>query len=255
MQTWKRSIALAATIVLGGILPTTSANASTVNLIPNPSFESHYLPQEVVAVAFNQPGIPVGWAVEGVSALFDHTPQNPKKGQYAAAISGSYSGPRKDCSAGCVDVPGSAERDTLYQTYSVQPSWRTVQPVPVKSGKMYRFSSWIRLAIPKDATGAVTKIRWFDSTGLQIGASNGPSLIGPTNGANYATFAAGNYKDNTTDWTYRAVNVTAPSGATGAIVVLSYTDDFWIGQAVFDQVCLAEKATSTTQTICDTTFA
>lgn len=254
MKTWTRALALAATLALVATMQPLGASASTANLIPNPGFEQAYVPREVSSLVFNQPGLPVGWAVEGVSSLFDHTPQNPKQGSYAAAISGSYSGPRKDCSVQCTDLPGSGERDQIYDTYSVQPSWRTALPIAVKGGKQYRFSSWMRLAIPKDATGAVTRIRWFDANNLPISTAKGPSLIAPTNGANYVNFATEKFKDNTTDWTYRAVTVTAPAAAASAVVVLSYTDDAWIGQAVYDQVCLAEKPASGS-TVCDTLFA
>ncbi|MHB8513315.1 MAG: hypothetical protein ACYDCC_14215 [Actinomycetota bacterium] len=245
-------LALVTMLVLA--IPATSNAAG--NLLPNPSFEQTALPSQVMDLqhsqGLNQPLLPVGWIFEGATELFDHTPNHHHTGQYSVAISGSWSTPRHECSTvpvtgSCTDVPGGDVRDTVYgQVYSVAPAWRTQNPVAVSAGKQYRLSVYTLLSIPKDGTGAVTRVRWLDANGVPIGSSQGPTLLAPSNGgASWYTFLAGatapgSFKDHSVlNWTKIGGTVTAPAGAAGAIVLLGYTDDAWNGQVVYDDACFA----------------
>jgi hypothetical protein len=237
--------------------------ALTTNLVPNPSFETSHLPSNVVRdYLFNQPVLPVGWLAEGATELFDHTPNAHYHGQYSAGISGSWSGPRQVCETPpCTEV--APQRDALVQAYSLAPSWRTQDPIPVTPGA-YTFSARIKLTIPKDKTGAVTRVRWLDAMGVPIGVSTGPTLYAGALGSTYTNFVKDatydgtgpkNFPEQTTLWTYRVATVTAPAGAAGAILLLSYSDDMWNGSVNYDFVCFTRTPSTSTSDVCKTTYA
>ncbi|MGH2808939.1 MAG: hypothetical protein ACRDKT_16870 [Actinomycetota bacterium] len=223
----------------------TPAAAQPRNLVENPGFEETRLPDEVMELqkelGLNQPVLPVGWIFEGASELFDHTHSTFYTGEYSAAISGSWSGPRRECSVQCVEIPGGDQKDSVYgSVYSVSPAWRTDAPIAVEAGKRYKLSFAVKGSIWMDGSGAVSWVRWLDANGVPIGHTPGPSKIADCGGANYVTFAAGNgtFADgcHSPDWSMLKSKVTAPDGASFATVVLSYSDSAWIGQVIFDDV-------------------
>ena len=229
-----------ATAVLLGATP-----AHAKNLLTNPGFEETHLPDEVMEAqeeaGINQPVLPVGWIFEGVSELFDHTHSAYHKGEYSAAISGSWSGPRSDCSVQCVTIPGGEQKDMVYgSTYSAAPAWRTDAPIAVEGGNTYKLSFWVKMSILMDDTGAVSWVRWLDANQVPIGYSPGPSKIADCGGANYVTFVlgTGTFADgcHSPEWSQLKGTVEAPPDASYATVVLSYSDSAWIGQAIFDDV-------------------
>lgn len=220
--------------------------ASAKNLLVNPGFEETYLPDAVMdaqkGLGIDQPVLPVGWIFEGAAELFDHTAHAEfHRGKYSAGISGSWSGPRSECSVQCVDVPGGQQKDTVYgSAYSLAPAWRTDAPIAVKGGKKYKLSYWVKMSILTDGSGAVSWVRWFDANHIPIGYSAGPTKIADCGGANYRTFATGTGTFNdgchSPDWQQLKGSVKAPAGAKYATVVLSYSDAAWIGQVIFDDV-------------------
>lgn len=244
------------TFLIAGATAVPSHAAITTNLALNPSFESGYLPPNIVhQYLYNQPVWPTNWLAEGATELFDHTPNAHKNGEYSAGISGSWSGPRWVCETSCIEV--APQRDTAYQVYSVAPAWRSQAPIPVTAGSKYTFSAWMKLTIPKTNTGAVTKVRWLNSLGVPFQWSAGPSLIAALPGANYSNFikdADGStpkeFIEQNTPWTYKNAEVTAPAGATGAILLLGYTDDAWIGSVNYDQICFTPKPANAADDIC-----
>lgn len=271
--TFARAALAGLTLLITAGLTTPSPAALTTNLIPNPSVEQSYLPPQIANPTpdVNQPVLPVGWIFEGASELFDHAAHAPgaHKGQYFVQVSGSWSGPRRDCSAKsanaaapCVDVPGGAQRDQLYQYYSVAPAWRPQMPIPVTPGQKYTFSSWMFRSIPLDGTGAITKVRWLDANNVPIKIENGPSLVASESGrSNYYTFALqsaqgpGPFLDQSTVWQYRAADLTAPAGARFAIPLLGFSDSAWIGSSGFDYVCFTPTPALLSDNVCRQTFA
>jgi hypothetical protein len=270
-------IALAGlTLLLGaGLAAPSQAAITNTNLLKNPDFETSYLPEAVThpTPEVNQPVWPVEWLAEGAAELFDHAASHDPfahHGKYFAQVSGSWSGPRKDCSAvsagvgSCTDIPGGAQKDQLAQYYSVAPAWRNQTAIGVTPGTKYTFSAWISTALLLDGTGAVTKVRWLDATGVPIGISNGPTLLAPnpTSGprANYYTFAQqslngpGPFPNHGVSWTRRQTVLTAPANARGAILLLGAADSAWIGSVSYDYVCFSVNA-PVANDICQTTYA
>lgn len=219
--------------------------AAAKNLVVNPGFEETRVPAPVMDAQkdldINQPVLPVGWIFEGAAELFDHTHGAFHSGEYSAGISGSWSGPRSECSVQCVEVPGGQQKDTVYgSAYSLAPAWRTDAPIAVTGGKKYKLSFWVKMSILTDGSGAVSWVRWFDANNLPIGYSAGPTKIADCGGANYLTFAngTGTFGDgcHSPDWQQLKGSMKAPAGAKYATVVLSYSDAAWIGQVIFDDV-------------------
>ncbi|MFN2642306.1 MAG: hypothetical protein ABR548_10545 [Actinomycetota bacterium] len=247
-----KKLVAALTLCIAGVM--TLPSYAGANLVQNPSFETTPLPSEVVHAGgavpggWNQPVIPTGWAFEGATELFDHAAHapGPKAGQYFVQISGSWSGPRDVCETGpCTNLPGGAQKDQAYGYYSVQPAWRNLNAIPVSAGTSYTFSAWTALTIPLDKTGAVARVRWVNAQGVPVGVTDAWKLLSAKSGGTYTNFAKqsaqgpGPFPDGSTAYTFKAANVTAPAGATGAILLLGYTDSAWIGGVAYDVVCFA----------------
>jgi hypothetical protein len=221
--------AVALVLAGGALLPAQAAKAPTVvlgaNLLPNPSFEaSVFEPAPVPAYATSQPLLPVGWSVEGATGLFDHGQHGAHKGQRAATISAPQSTRRNVCAdaAHCADDPADGPRASVQQYYSETPAWRTQNAVAVTPGKTYQLSAWVSWSLQTIDYGAVTAIRWVDASGMPVGYSAGPKLIADARNSPALT------------WTQIAGTVTAPAGASGAIILLGDNDGQWISSLTYD---------------------
>ena len=202
---------------------TSSGHAVGSNLAPNPGFELS--PTDPSGATTHQPLIPTGWAFEGAGGLFDHSENGKNTGKRMVAISVPASTPREFCQQEtCVDNPIHVAGDAASMNYSLTAYWRTVSAIPVTAGTTYRFSVFEARTLATDGVGgAVTKVRWVNATGLPISESAGPKRIQ----------TAG---DGDTSFADMARNVTAPAGATGAILFLGAADDLFISQIKFDDV-------------------
>lgn len=206
------------------IAPIQGAHALGPQLAPNAGFESS--PTDPSGATTHQPILPTSWIFEGAAGLFDHSENGKHGGKRMIAISIPASTPRYLCPAGCVEnIPLNAVKDASAKYYTVTPYWRTQAAVPVAAGTTYTFSVWTAqdLATAK-VGGAVTKVRWVDVNGLPIsetvGAKNIQTLSDPPS----------------TVWEQITKNVTAPSGAKGAILMLGAADDLFITQVKYDDV-------------------
>jgi hypothetical protein len=220
----------AGVLVLGGaaLVPAQAAKAPTVvlgaNLLPNPSFEgSVFEPSPVPAYATSQPLLPVGWAFEGATGLFDHGQHGAHTGKRAVTISDPASTPKNFCQQKtCVDDPAEGPRTSAQPYYSETPAWRTQNAVAVTPGKTYRLSAWVSWSLETIGYGAVTALRWVDASGMPVGFTAGPKLI--ADARNSPALA----------WTQLAGTVTAPAGASGAIILLGDSDGPWISSLTYD---------------------
>lgn len=220
------AIATGSVMVLGvavSMSVTTSASAN-VNLLPNPSFE--YGVADVTAqpqYTNSQPMLPAGWAFEGSAGLFDHSQNVRHTGRRSAAISIPASGKRRMCDlqgAGgpCVDNPAQGAKDGARQYFSVNPAWRTLLPVNVSQGQTYTLKSYVAGELVTAGEGAFLGVRWYTGD-VPIGYSQyGPVGV-------------------TTVWAQIGSTFTAPAGANKAHILLGHSDDTWIGQVRFDDVC------------------
>ncbi len=195
------------------------------NLVLNPGFEESALEGPAAPPgSLAQPVLPTAWSFEGLTVLFDHTPNVYRSGKRAAAISGSLSGPDKVCPQPptCVDNPTKPVKDQLAPQYTLAPHWRTAAAVPVTEGTEYALTAWVRWTIVTLGEGASMKIRWM----------SGSSPI--SEDINLKRSDAGNNLDLPfTEVTFKAK---APAGANGAVILLGQTDDAWNGQVVYDDV-------------------
>jgi hypothetical protein len=221
--------AVAVTAMLGAALvPAQAAKAPTVvlgpNLLPNASFESSVTePAPVPQYTNTQPLLPVGWSAEGAAGLFDHGQHGAHTGKRAIGISDPASTPHNFCQQKqCVDDPADGPRTTAGLYYSETPMWRTQSAVPVTAGKSYQLSAWVSWALETIGYGAITQVRWVDANGAPVGLSAGPKLLATAR--NSPALA----------WTRISGTVTAPKGATGAIVLLGDDDDVWISSMQYD---------------------
>jgi hypothetical protein len=194
------------------------------NLLPNPSFEASTIePAPVPAYTSSQPLLPVGWAFEGAAGLFDHGQHGAHTGKRAISISDPASTPRAFCQQKqCVDNPVNGPRTTAQQYYSETPMWRTQSAIPVTAGKTYQLSVWVSWTLETIGVGAVTEIRWVDGNGVPVGITAGPA------------FVATDRNSPALAWTRIAGTVTAPKGASGAVVMLGDGDDAWISSITYD---------------------
>ena len=224
-------LCVAGVLALGGgaLLPAQAAKAPTVvlgaNLLPNPSFEaSVFEPAPVPAYATSQPLLPVGWTFEGATGLFDHGQHGAHLGKRAASISAPQSTRRNVCAdaAHCADDPADGPRTSVQQYYSEMPAWRPQNAVPVTPGKTYQLSAWVSWTLETIDYGAVTAVRWVDASGMPVGFTAGPKLIATARNSPALT------------WTQIAGTVTAPAGASGAVILLGDSDGQWISSLTYD---------------------
>lgn len=228
------SSAVAAVIACALVVPASAAPPKPKpkpkpgpNLLKNPGFEDSVFEGNPAAApgSLAQPVLPTGWFFEGLTVLFDHSPNVKRSGKRSAAISGSLSTPRTICQNGsCYDNPANAGRDAVASTYTVTPSWRTLDPVPVTAGTRYTLSAWLGWDLMTAGTEATTKVRWLGADGRAI-----------------AETYAGRMKSDARNsallrWTPVSGVVTAPAGAVSAHVLLSHGDDAFIGQVRYDDV-------------------
>lgn len=228
-----RSLRLAAASVAAlACVVATSAEAAPKkkpgpNLLVNPGFEDSAFEGNpaVARGSLAQPVLPTGWSFEGLSVLFDHSPNVKRSGKRSAAISGSLSTPRTVCQNGvCQANPLNAVRDATAATYTLTPSWRTLNPVSVVAGTRYTLSAFVGWDIMTAGTEATTKVRWLGANGMAISES-------------YAGKIKSTPQNSTLlRWTQISGVVTAPAGAVSAHVLLSHTDDAWVSQVRYDDV-------------------
>ena len=219
------AIALVVAVAAG-----TAATAGHVkagpNLVANAGFEeSAFEGNPVVAPgSLAQPLLPTGWSFEGLTVLFDHSPNTYHDGKRGAAISGSLSGPDKTCPAPptCVDNPTTAIKDQLAPQYTLAPHWRTAASIPVTAGTEYAFTVWVAWAQVTIGEGASMKLRWM----------SGGSPVSET------VFEKRSTADNNLDLPFEQQKhkAKAPDGADGVVVMLGQTDDAWTGQVIYDDV-------------------
>lgn len=206
------------------IAPLQGAHAAGPQLAPNPGFENS--PTDPSGSTTHQPLLPTGWTFEGAAGLFDHSENGKHSGKRMAAISIPASTPRYLCPAGCVEnIPLNTVKDASAKYYSVTPYWRTQAAVPVTSGTTYTFSVWTAQDLATASVGgAVTKVRWVDVNGIPLSETAGPKNIQTPS------------DPPQTLWEQITKNVSAPSGAKGAILMLGAADDLFITQVKFDDV-------------------
>jgi hypothetical protein len=194
------------------------------NLVINASFEDSALEgtPATPAGSLPQPVLPTGWTFEGLTVLFDHTPNLHHTGKRAAAISGSLSGGRDFCETGsCVDNPTNPAKDATASAYTVAPHWRTQNPIAVTAGKGYQLSFWGGTSIVTAKKGLDAIVRWVGADGLTVSQQ---TLVNTTDGGS----------SNFTRYVYK--RVVPPAGATGAVLLFGQSDDAWIGQVFFDDI-------------------
>lgn len=194
------------------------------NLLPNSSFEfgiADVTPQP--QYTNSQPLLPQGWAFEGSAGLFDHSQNGHNSGRRMAAISIPLSGKRQMCDAGpCVTSPLNGPKDAARQYYSVNPAWRTLNPVNVSAGSSYNLKVYAARDFVTTGEGAFAAVRWLNASNVPVG---------------FQVLAELRSADFSSGWTLISGSATAPSGATRAHILLGHTDDTWAGQVRFDDVC------------------
>jgi hypothetical protein len=225
-----------AVVACAAVLPAGAATKKKPgpNLVVNPGFEdSAFEGNGVVAKgSLQQPVLPTGWAFEGATVLFDHTPNAYHSGKRAAAISGTLSGGRNRCPVvgTCVDNPANAVKDATASTFSVVPAWRTQNAVPVKAGVTYRLSAWVAWDLMTQGTFASTRVRWLDAAGKVISETTATKVV--ADARNSALLR----------WKLVTGVAKAPAGAVGAHLLLSHADDAWTSQVRFDDVYFGTAA-------------
>lgn len=240
MRTPTRSLialALAAAVAAGGSAVAAPATLGP-NLVSNPGFEESQFEAVSAAVAAanggrGQPILPVDWAIEGASILFDHSDNVWKDGKRGAAISGAFGGGRQLCdgsSGSFVCTPNPAAPATA--ALPLRPAWVTDAPIAVTAGKKYRFSTWIIMpSLNPDAgvagEGAETRVRWLDASGSVLSTATGPVLVKTAR--------------RLIGWKNVAVDLVAPKGAVGAQLLLGHTDYTTTStQVAYDGVSFAQ---------------
>lgn len=194
-----------------------TARASTPNLAPNASFEQ----EGVVGL------LPDGWAFEGIAGLFAHSADEHRTGRRSAAIwapastNDQYCPPR---TRQCVLNPINLPRDIARTVYSVTPHWRTLDPVEVSNGQIYRLRAHIRMTSATVGEGATIAVRWFDARGF------------PMSSVVVAERRMRSVDADPTPWLEVEGTVAAPLGAVRAHILLGHTDDLSIGRIAYDDV-------------------
>lgn len=219
------------------------ARAAGQNLAPNSSFEQSVFRPVVDHEQFpepqlpdgsrvrRQPILPEGWIFEGAAGLFDHAPRNAVSGDRIAAISDPLSTNARYCAAegACQDNPLRAAKAAADPVYSVDPHWRTAEPISVQAGACYVFGSWMSGELLTVGEGPAAKIRFVDAAGLPVAVVPGPFRTQQGSETQQPP-------DVLLDWAYAQTEVHAPEGAAGAILMLGHSDDLWISQVRFDDV-------------------
>ncbi len=197
------------------------------NLVVNAGFEQSALEGNPVVPpgGLDQPILPTGWSFEGLTVLFDHTPNTFHSGKRGAAISGSLSGPDRVCPVppNCVDNPTKGVKTQVAPYYTLAPHWRTAAAIPVTAGVEYTLSTWLQWSIITIGEGSSMKVRWMKADGSPLSESVQVKRATADNSADLP-FALQTFK------------VKAPDGATGAVLLLGQTDDAWTGQVIYDDV-------------------
>ena len=214
-----------AVVVAAGVTAQAGHVKAGPNLVLNPGFEDSALEGPAAPPgSLAQPILPTAWSFEGLTVLFDHTPNTYRSGKRAAAISGSLSGPDKFCPQPptCYDNPTKPIKDQLAPQYTLAPHWRTAAAIPVTADTEYVLSAWIRWTIVTLGEGASLKIRWMNGSGPMTEEK----------------FFKRSTAENNLDLPFTEVKfkAKAPAGATGAVILLGQTDDAWNGQVVYDDV-------------------
>lgn len=229
MSTRRLSLAAAALAAAFFALSPRSAQAGP-NLLPNSGFEQSAIePVPALNGKQPQPLLPTGWAFEGAAGLFDHSPHGGAGGSArAAAISIPAGGKRDICGpeVGCKPNPTNGAKDEVSKTFSVNPAWRNALPIAVTAGRQYSVGasvSWT-LATEKEG-GAFGRVRWLNSSGVPISTSQAFSVAPQTPGSSASQ-----------DWFSVSGLVTAPAGATSAVVLFGARDDVFISKIQFDNV-------------------
>jgi hypothetical protein len=194
------------------------------NLVVNAGFESSAIEGNPASPPGSQPQplLPTGWQFEGLTVLFDHSPNLHHTGKRAAAISGSLSGGRQFCETGsCQENPANAVKDASATRFTLPPHWRTAAAIPVSAGKGYQLAFWGGWSTVTVGQGLDAIVRWVDAGGAIVKQQ---TVVKTTDGGNQA-------------WKkFSSPRLTAPAGATGVVLLLGQTDDLWIGQVYFDDV-------------------
>ena len=226
-------VSVAVGVIWAGTAGAAPAPRPGPNLAPNPSFELSQIETGPVAPgSLSQPLLPTGWTVEGATILFDHSQNVFHDGKRAVALSGALGGGRQLCdgSSGtqrCTPNPAAAGTALV----PGRPAWKTQAGLPVAAGTAYRFSVWtIMPSLNPDAgvpgEGAATRVRWTGAGGAVLSTVDGPVLV---KGAKRLL-----------GWKQISRDVVAPTGATGAVLLLGHSDyTTTSSQVVFDQVVFA----------------
>lgn len=196
------------------------------NLVSNPGFETSQLE------APGQPLLPADWSFEGASVLFEHRSNLFRDGARSVSIAGSLGGGKQLCdgSSGqqrCVANPAQAATAPL----GLRPAWVSDAPIAVAAGKKYRFSTFVIQPSlnPDDGVegeGAATRVRWLAANGQVLSTVDGPSLVKSAK--------------RTLGWKQISSDLVAPKGASGAQLLLGYTDFTTTGiQLGYDVVSFA----------------
>jgi hypothetical protein len=194
-------------------------------LLPNGDFEQSALEPDALAGRSPQGVLPTGWAFEGAAELFDHANGGPGASHRMAAISGSLGGKRDVCAqppVGCNHNPGTEVKDAARGVYTVDPAWRNAVPVDVVAGHTYTLAADVSWELVTEGEGVIARVRWIGTDGSVVSTSDAWRVV-----SNASTSAF-------RPWGNLAGAVTAPSGATKAVVLLGATEDTWIGQVRFD---------------------
>ena len=219
-----RAVLVAA--LIGGAGGIGGARAAGPNLLPNPGFEESAIEPGPLAGQSPQPVLPAGWAFEGAAGLFDHSPHGGSGGSArSAAISVPAGGKRAVCGPeiGCNDNPVTDPKAEAAAVLTVNPAWRNAVPVPVVAGATYELAVDLSWQLATEGEGAFGAVRWTVGDAL-------PVLT--TAFTVRSTVADSPYRD----WGRVSGVVTAPAGATEAVVLLGATDDVFISQFRFDEV-------------------
>ena len=208
------------------------------NLVPNPGFEQS---QNDALVDNGIPVPPVGWTFEGATIVFDYKGDGGHTGRHRVAISGSLAPGRQICDAStgaytCVPNPAasgtSQVNDAALPYSSIRPFWVSAAPIPVATGKTYRFGMYslrpsFDPSVGVNGEGPVSKVRWVNASGSTVSVVNGPQAL----------------KTAKRELGYRfsTLDLVAPAGAVGAKLLLGHSDyTVTSAQVAFDDISFAQ---------------